>query len=205
SRFVVDGVPFAIEHPGAHNASNALAAIALARVQDVPLDVSARALARFKGVFRRFQRVGLVGGVEVVDDFAHNPEKVKAVLMAAQGRARRVIAWFQPHGFAPLRFFGEDLVETLAGTMRPQDRFDFAPVYFAGGTVTRDVDSDTYVHRLRSRACRSELAPDRAAWATAIAAQVEPGDVVLVLGARDPTLHAFAQQVVAALHARVRT
>ncbi|MBK6939619.1 MAG: Mur ligase [Planctomycetes bacterium] len=203
STFEIDGVRFTLEHPGVHNATNALAAAALAHVRGIGLDVSAAALARFGGVFRRFQRVGTVAGVEVVDDFAHNPEKVKAVLSAAQGRARRVFAWFQPHGFAPLRFFGDDLVETVAETLRPRDEFDFAPVYFAGGTVTRDVDSGAYVDKLRARGARTALAEDRASWARAVAQRVEPGDVVLVLGARDPTLHAFARDVVAALQARL--
>lgn len=203
STFELDGVRFTLEHPGVHNATNALAAAALAHVQGVGLDVSARALAEFRGVYRRFQQVGAVAGVEVVDDFAHNPEKVRAVLLAAQGRAKRVIAWFQPHGFAPLRFFGDDLVETVAATLRSQDEFDLAPVYFAGGTVTRDVDSAAYVDKLRARGARTTLAEDRASWARTLAGRVESGDVVLVLGARDPTLHGFACDVVNALRARV--
>ncbi|MCB1182573.1 hypothetical protein KDM41_04000, partial [bacterium] len=84
ARFTIEDTAFGLPVPGAYNVENALAAVAAARAAGVPLDAAARALAGFGGVARRFQTVGVAGGVEVIDDFAHNPDKIAAALGAAQ-------------------------------------------------------------------------------------------------------------------------
>lgn len=198
-RFRVDGVRFDVPAPGAHNAWNALAAAAAGRLFDVPLAAAAAALAEYQGVHRRFERAGAARGVEVFDDFAHNPEKLRAVLELAQSRSERVLALFQPHGFAPMKFLRAELVEALAQQLRPVDRFWFAPIFFAGGTVSRDIASEDLVADLCARGAPVALAPDRTAWPSEIAARARSGDTVLVLGARDPTLPDLARAVVRAL------
>jgi UDP-N-acetylmuramate--alanine ligase len=93
-------------------------------------------------VARRFQVVGITGdGIRVVDDYAHNAEKLRAAISAVQAGAERVVGVFQPHGFGPARFLRPELRELLPRLLRPQDRFCYAGIFYAGGTVARDVSS----------------------------------------------------------------
>src|SRR5204863_2605900 len=99
-------------------------------------------LARFPGVARRFEVVGTTAaGIRVVDDYAHNGEKLRAAITTAQAGAPRVVAVFQPHGFGPARFLRPELRELLPAILRPSDRFCYAEVFYAGGTVAKDVSS----------------------------------------------------------------
>ncbi|OGS40076.1 MAG: hypothetical protein A2506_11860, partial [Elusimicrobia bacterium RIFOXYD12_FULL_66_9] len=91
-RLDIGGVPFELPLDGRHNAENALAAAAICLEAGVPLEESASALKGYRGIVRRFERLGTAGGVMVVDDFAHNPDKVRAVMAAAAGCAARVLA-----------------------------------------------------------------------------------------------------------------
>ena len=101
--------------PGLHNLSNALAAIAAVSAAGVEVGHAVAALARFKGLARRFDVVGTSpGGVSVIDDFGHNPEKCAATLRTLRATPGRVLAFFQPHGYGPLRQMGDELAETFA-------------------------------------------------------------------------------------------
>ncbi len=199
SAFSVDGVRFTIPVPGRHNVENALAAIACARAVDVELDAMVAPLATFAGVARRFQVLGAARGVEVVDDFAHNPAKIAAALATAQRRASRVLAVYQPHGYGPTRFLREDLVETFATSLRPQDRAWWLEVYYAGGTALRDFSSADIAAQIVERGRQAAFAASREALVERLAAEARAGDLVLVMGARDPSLTDFARSVLARL------
>ena len=155
------------------------------------------ALAAFAGVARRFQSLGIARGVEVVDDFAHNPAKIAAALATAQRRAGRVLAVYQPHGYGPTRFLREDLVEAFATGLRPDDRAFWLEVYYAGGTAVRDFSSADITAQIVERERTAEFAPSRDWLATRLAEVVRPGDLVLIMGARDPSLTEFAKHVLA--------
>jgi len=199
STFRVDRVAFRLGVPGRHNVVNALAAIAACRALGVPLEQMAGPLAGFQGVARRFQSLGSSRGVEVVDDFGHNPAKIAASLRTAHQRARRVLAVFQPHGYGPLRFLREDLVAAFAAGLGPRDRLWLLDVFYAGGTASRDVGSGQVAAEIAARGVQAALAPSRE-WLTAVlAAEAREGDLVLVMGARDPSLTGFAQGILAAL------
>ena len=120
SRFQVEGVRFTLPVPGRHNVANALASIAAARALDVPLSDMVAPLASFQGVGRRFQSVGTVRGITVIDDFAHNADKITAALATAKLRAPRVLAIYQPHGYGPTRFLRQDFVDTFTRELRPR-------------------------------------------------------------------------------------
>lgn len=199
SAFVVAGVRFKLPLPGAHNVENALAALAACRALGLPLERLVAPLAAFRGVARRFQLVGSAGGVQVVDDFAHNPAKIEAALRTAQARSGRVLAVFQPHGFGPLRFLRAELVETFARLLRPQDRLWFLEVFFAGGSVTRDISATEVVAEIRGRGAAADLAASRDGLIADLAETAREGDLVLVMGARDPSLGEFAKAILAAL------
>ena len=201
ARFRVDGVPFELPVPGRHNVENALGAIAVCGVLGVPLEAMRAPLAGFAGVARRFQSLGRARGVEVVDDFAHNPAKIRASLATARLRGGRVLAVYQPHGYGPTRFLREDFVDTFARELRAQDWLWLLEVFYAGGTALRDFSSADLVREIAQRGARAEFAATRGELVERLAHVAAGGDVVLVMGARDPSLTALARDVLARLGA----
>ncbi len=196
TRFTVGGVPFTLPQPGLHNVKNACAAIAACATAGIALQDMVSPLAGFAGVARRFQSLGTAGGIEVIDDFAHNPDKITAALATARIRpapargdpAGRVLAVFQPHGFGPTRFLRGALAAAFSAGLRPEDVLWLPEIYFAGGTVTRDISSADLAADIIPKGVDARFVPDREALPRLIAAEARPGDVVLVMGARDPSL-----------------
>ena len=188
--------PLALMVPGRHNLMNALAALTGAALAGVPLATAVSALGRFAGLARRFDIVGTSpGGVTVIDDFGHNPEKVAATLATLRAHPGRVIALFQPHGYGPLRQMGAELAHVFATRLAPDDQVIVTdPVYF-GGTVDRSVGSEQIVALINASGSHARHLPTREAAAQAIAAMARPGDRVVVMGARDDTLAQFARDL----------
>jgi UDP-N-acetylmuramate--alanine ligase len=178
---------------------NALAAIASCKAVGVSLEAMVEPLARFQGVGRRFQVLGTARGVQVVDDFAHNPAKVMASLRTAHLRAKRVLAVYQPHGYGPTRFLRRDFVEAFATALSPEDRLWWLEVYYAGGTATRDFSSADIVAEIAAKGTHAEFAPSREWLVEKIAAEARDGDLVLIMGARDPSLTELAKSILARL------
>jgi UDP-N-acetylmuramate-alanine ligase len=224
SRFRVQDVGFHLGLPGEHNVRNALAAIAACRQGGVELARMSEPLARFRGVARRFQSLGRVRDVEVIDDFAHNPDKIAATLAAARRRAGetgppgecqppaadersqpfsgRVLAVFQPHGYGPTRFLRPALVDAFAAGLRPRDRLWLAEIHYAGGTVTRDISSGDLAGDLAARGVNVAFLESRQEIAEAVVRDARPGDVVVVMGARDPSLTGFGRLLLERLATR---
>ncbi len=165
-----------------------MAATAAALQAGVALKECAEALRGFHGVARRFQSHGSAGGVEVIDDFAHNPRKIEAALRTAQLRAPRVLAVFQPHGFGPTRFIRDDLIEMAARVLRPQDILWLLEIFYAGGTASKDISSAAITAEMCTRGIDARFAPTRVHLVEAVRSEARAGDVVLVMGARDPSL-----------------
>jgi UDP-N-acetylmuramate--alanine ligase len=199
SRFRVKDVVFTLPVAGAHNVANALAAIAAASVLNIPLDAMVSPLAGFRGIGRRFQTVGKARGVEVIDDFAHNAEKIAAAIKTAKLRADRVLAIYQPHGYGPTRFLRKDFVATFSRELEARDRLWMLEVFYAGGTATRDFSAADIVAEIGARGVSAEFAPSRDWLVNRIADEARPGDLVLVMGARDPSLSALARAILAAI------
>ncbi|CAN5236671.1 UDP-N-acetylmuramate--L-alanine ligase [soil metagenome] len=175
--------------PGRHNVSNALAAIGAATLAGTPLADTAAALATFSGLRRRMEQVGSANGVTVIDDFGHNPDKIAATLTALHAFPGRLLLFFQPHGYGPLKLMGRELADSFIANMKIEDRLIVSdPAYF-GGTVDRSVGSDALVTMIGAQA---EHIGDRPAIATRLAALALPGDRIVVMGARDDTLSTFA-------------
>ena len=195
SRFAIGDVAFRLPVPGRHNVENALAAIAACRAVGVePAEMTAP-LERFAGVARRFQTLGISHGVEVVDDFAHNPAKLRAAIVTARARSRRVLAIFQPHGYGPTRFLRPDLVAAFAEALSPEDRLWLLEVFYAGGSAQRDFSAADLVADVAARGRRAAFASSREALVAGVVAEARPGDLVLVMGARDPSLTALGAAI----------
>ena len=186
--------------PGRHNLSNALAAITAGAAAGVPLSDAVAALGTFKGLARRFDVIGTSeSGVTVIDDFGHNPEKCAATLRTLKAQPGRVIAFFQPHGYGPLRQMGAELAETFARELGPEDRTILSdPVYY-GGTTDKSVGSDKIVAMIRAAGGQAEHIPARQDCGARIVELAREGDRVVVMGARDDTLTKFAEGILGRL------
>ena len=188
--------PLILNMPGRHNLSNALAAIAGANAAGVPVAEAVSALAGFKGLARRFDIVGTSpGGVTVIDDFGHNPEKCAATLRTLKAHPGRVLAFFQPHGYGPLRQMGEELAETFAHELDAEDMTLLCdPVYF-GGTVDRSQGSERIVDLIAKNGGRAMHINTREGCGDWMVANAMSGDRIVVMGARDDTLSLFAADI----------
>lgn len=196
ARFVYEGVEFHLPLLGAHNVENAVHAAELCRRMGFGLLEIARALGRFQGIQRRLERVGEAGGVTVIDEYAHNPAKIAAAWRAVSPHYRRVVGFWRPHGFKPLAQMFKDLTAAFKDVCRPADRLFLLPVYYAGGTVQRQTDSDALVEALRTQGVPATWVRDYDSLAAALDVEMQGGDVLLCMGARDPGIAAFARRMV---------
>jgi UDP-N-acetylmuramate--alanine ligase len=156
-------------------------------------------LKGFTGIGRRFQTVGKARGVEVVDDFAHNAEKIAAAIRTARLRSKRVLAIYQPHGYGPTRFLRRDFVTTFGRELARTDRLWMLEIFYAGGTATRDFSAADIVAEIAGLGIKAEFAPSREWLVARIAAEARAGDLVLVMGARDPSLTELARAILSAV------
>ncbi|HTU11644.1 MAG TPA: Mur ligase family protein [Allosphingosinicella sp.] len=201
--FRVNAIPVRLQVPGRHNVENALVALAAAEAAGVPLAEAAAALSGFKGLRRRFELVGEARGVSVIDDFGHNPDKIAATLRTLHAFPGRLLVYFQPHGYAPLRVMGAELTDMFAGALAPDDVLLMPdPVYY-GGTTDRSAGSETIIAAVAARGRKAEHVaeppPERALATARLLDLARAGDRIVIMGARDDTLTLFAEDLVARL------
>ncbi|RST30914.1 UDP-N-acetylmuramate--alanine ligase [Sphingomonas ginkgonis] len=200
SRFSVtiagDTHPVELQVPGRHNALNALAALGAAHALGLPLAETAPALGRFAGLKRRLETVGEAGGVTVIDDFGHNPDKIAATLATLTAAPGRLLVFFQPHGYGPLAKMGEELAATFARGLRGDDLLILSDPVYQGGTVDRSRGSDWLAAAVERAGGKAEHIPERARIGERLLELARPGDRIAVMGARDDTLSEFAAELV---------
>ncbi len=169
--------------PGLHNARNALAAIGVGLALGCTLPDLAEGLARFGGVERRFQRLGTVRGIDVVDDYAHHPTEVRATVAAARDAfpGRRLVIVFQPHLYSRTRDLQQEFAEALAGA----DALLLCDIYGARETPEPGVSAALIGDRLPPALLR--WSGPRADAGAALQSLVREGDVVVTMGAGDVT------------------
>lgn len=191
--------------PGIHNAVNALFAVAAVAAAGIPdsLERIAGRLKNYEGIYRRHQVLLQEEGRVVIDDFAHNPAKIAASIQAAREFGGRILAWFQPHGFAPTRFLRKDLVDEISKNLQKGDEIYMSEIFFAGGTVSRDISAGDLIADLQEKGVKARFFARRKAFAEHIAEYTRSGDVVLLMGARDPSLGDFARQVAFAISEKI--
>jgi UDP-N-acetylmuramate--alanine ligase len=181
--------------PGAHNVANALAALGAVEALGVSIEDAVTALEGFAGIRRRLEVVGTQNGVTVIDDFAHNPDKIAATLKTLHAFDGRLLILFQPHGFGPLKLMKSEFIEGFAGLMRPDDVLLMPePVYY-GGTTDKSVSSEDIASGVRAEGRNAEALATRDACGDRIVELAKPGDRVIIMGARDDTLSTFAAEL----------
>lgn len=195
--FTHEGVEYLVPMPGAHNVHNAWHAVRMARALGAEPARLRAALRGFGGVERRLQRVGSCGGAAVVDDYAHNPEKLAAAWATlAAAFPSGVCAVWRPHGYAPLRKMMADLVAVFARVCRPLDTLLLLPVYDAGGTADRSVGSDVLASQLREEGVTVNAVSSLESAEALMRERAADGAGALVtFGARDPGLPRLARRL----------
>jgi UDP-N-acetylmuramate--alanine ligase len=181
--------------PGVHNVANALAALNAAKACGVELKAAAAHLGEFNGIHRRLEVVGTANAITVIDDFAHNPDKISATLETLHAFPGRLLLMFQPHGYGPIRLMRDALVDCFAEGMRNEDILVMPePVYF-GGTTDRSVGSKDIVCDIKRRGCKAFAFPDRGGCGDMLVSLARHGDRIVVMGARDDSLSQFAHEL----------
>ena len=188
-------VEVALKVPGLHNVANALAALSVAKLCGVGLAAAAAHLGEFSGIRRRLEVVGTANEITVIDDFAHNPDKISATLETMHAFSGRLLLMFQPHGYGPIRLMRNALVDCFASGLHAEDVLVMPePVYF-GGTVDRSVGSRDIIRDIERYGRKALAFPDRAACGDALVKLARRGDRIVVMGARDDSLSQFAHEL----------
>ena len=182
---------------GRHSAANATAVLALLSLLKLTYAPATmvRALTAFAGVRQRFEIMGTQHkAAPVINDYAHNPEKIAAAMMTARERfGSPLLAFFQPHGFRPLQFMRPALREVLQSTLRSDDKFFLLPVYYAGGSASFQPTSEEVALELAGAGLPVAAVTREQAEAEIAANATSPA--ILVMGARDSSLREWCQKV----------
>lgn len=198
--FVLDSDVIRLQVAGRHNVSNALAALCAADMIGIPRKDAIQALESFKGIRRRMETVGTTSKqITVIDDFAHNPEKIAASLEALKEHDGRLIIIYQPHGFGPTRMMRHGIVEAFNKGMSLDDILFMPEIYYAGGTASKDISSADLIKDLERTGKRVHFSADRSKITALVKSAARKGDRIVVMGARDETLSDFARTLLKAV------
>lgn len=191
-----EAVPVILPMPGRHNVSNALAAMALGIFAGLSLPQMANALSSFKGIKSRLEITGHVNDITVIDDYAHNPDKVRAALETLVEHEGRLLVVFQPHGFAPTKMMKDGYIDSFMHGLRAQDTLVMPNIFFAGGTVNPTISSKDIVTPLQAankNVVFVETKADAEQW---LLSHAQAGDRIVIMGARDDGLRDLARDLV---------
>ena len=193
--FKIQNSKFKINTIGLHNMENALAAVTVAHQIGVDLQSCASALKNYEGIYRRNQVLGNKNGVWVIDDYAHNPVKCASAIKACQPVADKVVAWFQPHGYGPTRFLRNDFVKEISAALRPQDEIWMSEIFYAGGTAVKDISANDLINDITALGKNAFFVEDRNHFVETVKPHLSGNAVLLLMGARDPSLETFSKTV----------
>ena len=193
--FEVLNQKFEMNAIGQHSVENATAAIAVANQIGVDLKTCAESLKNYEGIYRRHQILGQKNGVWVIDDYAHNPAKCAASIKACQPLAEKVVAWFQPHGYGPTRFLRKDFVEEISAALRENDEIWMSEIFYAGGTAVKDISANDLIEDIKAKGKKAYFVEDRNDFLNEVKSSLSDNSVLLLMGARDPSLEEFCKEL----------
>ena len=181
--------------PGAHNIANALAVIGVCYALGLPINKATHGLHSFKGTKRRLEMVGTAHNITVYDDFAHNPDKLAASLSTLREFEGRLLLFFQPHGFNPMKMMRAEMVESFVKGMGSEDILVMPEIYYAGGTVERSISSKDLIDDVVAAGKKAKFFETRKECGDYLIEEAKDGDRIVIMGARDDTLTIFAHHV----------
>lgn len=194
SAFRIKGIEFELSLLGEHNIYNALSCIALLKETGISLKEIAEVIPEFRGIERRFD-IHRDDQYLVIDDYAHNPQKIRALMNTVSKMRDDVCYIFQPHGFAPTKLMKDAYIDTFVENLRDGDQVLFLPIYYSGGSVNRDISSDDLVEEIKKRGKNAEVLKDR----ERITEWFDRYQAFVVFGARDESLSEFASFIASVL------
>ena len=190
------GKTFKLRIIGEFNVANAMAAIAVCAQMGVEPFEAAKILESFAGTKRRLEVLGRKNKITLIDDFAHNPDKVAASLKALKNYDGRLIVMFQPHGFGPMRQMGKEIMQNFAKLLDEDDILIMPEIFFVGGTVTRDISSNDLINHAKEYGHENSFfVADKTKAKMLILQKVKSGDRIVIMGARDNTLTELGKQI----------
>ncbi len=198
SFFAVNGQQFELCLPGRHNLYNALACVSVLAELGIPLSSVADVLPEFRGIDRRFDILLNDGANLVIDDYAHNPHKIRSLMHTMQGICEQASYIFQPHGYGPTRMMRDEYIRVFIDGLREGDRLLILPIYYAGGTAVHDISSEDIAGPVRMAGKRAEAVHGRAD----VLGSVQCPGAYVVFGARDDSLADLAEEIAAAVQRR---
>ncbi len=195
TQYSIDGKSFKLNLIGSFNVANALAAIAVCSLLGIDKFDAAKTLEGFLGTQRRLEVVGTKNNITLIDDFAHNPDKVSASVTALKDYPGRVIIMFQPHGFAPMKLTGKDIIKAFAAKLDKEDILIMPDIYFVGGTADKSISSKDLIDQALELGVNAHYIPERKDVEKFILENAKPGDRIIIMGARDNTLPDFSRRL----------
>jgi len=189
--FSVRDTGFTVSLPGEHNLYNALACISMLSEMGVSLNAISKVLPEFSGIERRFDIHLDESKSLVIDDYAHNPHKISALMNTMKKIRESVCYIFQPHGFGPTRQMKKEYIEIFIKNLRSSDHLILLPIYYAGGSVAKDISSRDIVDEISIAGRSAEVIEDR----NSVLNRIKEWQTYVVFGARDDTLADFTKQI----------
>ena len=186
--YVFRGKNYKLNLIGAFNVANAMCAAAACSLLDIQPEVSCKILEGFLGTKRRLEVLGQACNITVIDDFAHNPDKVNASMSALKSYSGRLLIMFQPHGFSPMRMMGKEIMDAFASHMDKEDILMLPEIFFAGGTVKRDISSLDLVKYAQTAGAGALYFSTRSELKEHLLKSARPGDRIVLMGARDNSI-----------------
>lgn len=185
---------------GRHNVSNALGAISCAINYGLGFKKSIYALETFQGIKSRMEYKGKSSsGITVIDDYAHNPDKIAATLSTLNEHDGRAIIMYQPHGYGPTQMLKDGYIETFRQNLRDNDILILSEIFYAGGTAEKTISSQDLVEEIRTFHSKTYYGQDLPKSIERIRNMAQSGDRVVIMGARDDTLRDVSSQLVTQL------
>jgi UDP-N-acetylmuramate--alanine ligase len=191
AEFSLQGTHFSLSLPGEYNLYNALSCIAFLSEIGLPLKNISSALPEFQGIDRRFDVYLNDADGFVLDDYAHNPHKISSLMKTVSRLRERVCYIFQPHGYSPTRLLKKEYIEVFTQNLRDSDHLIILPIYYAGGTASKDISSNDLAQEISAQGKSVEVVEKRAD----IFQRLNKYHAYIIFGARDETLADFAREL----------
>lgn len=189
--FSLNKTRFSLLLPGRYNLLNALSCIAILSEFNIPLERIAEVLPEFRGIERRFDIYLNDGHGLVIDDYAHNPHKIYSLIQTVQKIRENICYIFQPHGFAPTLMMKNEYIDVFADNLRGSDHLMLLPIFYAGGTVSKEISSHDLADGIKAKGGSVEAVKERGE----IINRLNEYKNYVIFGARDETLADFAKEI----------
>lgn len=197
--FTINEISFQLKHPGYHMIENALAAICMVQSLGYSLSQISSVFQNYPGVKRRFNIYAASNQKRVIDDYAHNPDKIKMAIQTSQINKGSLAVIFQPHGYGPLKKYFRQYLDTFIQSLRSQDQLILLPIYDMGGSADRSVSIDNFKEDLLKNNPNIMVnVIDSMDFLVKDLTLIQPGiQQLLILGARNPHMSHYAQSIAA--------